>query len=271
MRLIDLSVVTAPGQASDPPHQAPVFEYLSHKDNRERVAGMFGTTVDQLPGGLGWATEKITLTTHTGCHMDAPWHYHPTMDRGAPSATIDQVPLEWCFSDGVKLDFSRWDPTVTVTARDIQAELDRIGYRLKPRDIVLLQSGAAPYFGTAEYMSHGAGFGEEATLCLLDQGVRVVGTDAHTWDKPFPAMAEEFRRTGDRAAIWPGHLAGRFQEYYQMEKLTNLDLLPPFGFKVICFPVKLQACGAGWTRAVAWLPDPCPGCHPPTDERKETP
>jgi kynurenine formamidase len=40
-----------------------------------------------------------------------------------------------------------------------------------------------------------------------------------------------------------------------MEKLANLDKLPPYGFKVACFPVKIEAASAGWTRAVAILAD----------------
>ena len=35
-----------------------------------------------LPGGKGWAVEFVTLSTHSGTHLDAPWHYHPTMDGG---------------------------------------------------------------------------------------------------------------------------------------------------------------------------------------------
>jgi kynurenine formamidase len=38
-----------------------------------------------------------------------------------------------------------------------------------------------------------------------------------------------------------------------MEKLTNLDQLPPFGFNVICFPVKIEAAASGWTRCVAMV------------------
>jgi kynurenine formamidase len=40
-----------------------------------------------------------------------------------------------------------------------------------------------------------------------------------------------------------------------MEKLTNLESLPPFGFKVSCFPVKIEKASAGWTRCVALLDD----------------
>ena len=64
-----------------------------------------GLSRDQLPDGLGWAVETITLTTHSGTHLDAPYHYHPTMDRGRPSHTIDEIPLEWCYGNGVLLDF----------------------------------------------------------------------------------------------------------------------------------------------------------------------
>ena len=40
-----------------------------------------------------------------------------------------------------------------------------------------------------------------------------------------------------------------------MEKLGNLDALPPTGFEISCFPVKIKAAGAGWIRAVAIFDD----------------
>jgi kynurenine formamidase len=36
-----------------------------------------------------------------------------------------------------------------------------------------------------------------------------------------------------------------------MEKLTNLESLPPDGFMISCFPVKVHRGSAGWTRAIA--------------------
>ena len=54
---------------------------------------------DQLPDGAGPAVEKVAISTHNGTHLDAPYHFHPTMDNGKPAMTIDQVPLEWCFND----------------------------------------------------------------------------------------------------------------------------------------------------------------------------
>ena len=36
--------------------------------------------------------------------------------------------------------------------------------------------------------------GREATLYLLERGVRVTGTDAWSWDAPFVHTAQEIRR-----------------------------------------------------------------------------
>jgi kynurenine formamidase len=95
--------------------------------------------------------------------------------------------------------------------------------------------------------------GREATLYLTRQGVRVTGTDGWSWDAPFSFTRKRFAETGDASLIWEGHKAGREIGYCHMEKLTNLDQLPPFGFKVCCFPVKIEAASAGWTRCVALL------------------
>ena len=62
---------------------------------------------------------------------------------------------------------------------------------------------------------------------------------------------QELRANGDSALIWEGHKAGREIGYTHIEKLHNLELLPESGFLVSCFPVKIKAASAGWTRVVA--------------------
>ena len=255
MRMIDLSIAIETGVPSDPPKLLPQIEYLNHTQSIEAYLSTFpGLREDQLPNGEAWAGEWLHLSTHSGTHMDAPWHYASTMDGGRPAATIDEVPLDWCHRPGVKLDLRHLPHGHVATADDLAMELQRIGHVLQPLDIVLVNTAAAARYGQPDYLDSGCGLGREATLWLTAQGVRVVGTDAWSWDAPFSHTARRYAATGDASLIWEGHKAGRTTGYYQMEKLTNLDLLPASGFHVICFPVKIHKASAGWVRAVAVLP-----------------
>ena len=121
-KFIDLSIAIEPGLPSDPPGMIPEIEYISHQKGAEAMKLFFpGLKPEDLPKGLGWAVENVKLSTHSGTHLDAPWHYHPTMDDGKPSLTIDQVPLEWCFAPGVKLDFSDKPHGYLLQPEDFQA------------------------------------------------------------------------------------------------------------------------------------------------------
>lgn len=250
-RILDLSVALRNGVPSDPPRNLVAIEYTDHDQSAPLVAGLFpGMRATDLPEGKGWAVEQVSLSTHTGTHVDAPWHYHPN-SAGAPAATIDEIPLDWCFGPGVKLDFRHLPDGHVVTAAEIEAELARIGHALSPGDIVVVNTRAGSRYGHPDYMDSGCGMGREATLFLTRAGVRVVGTDGWSWDAPFSHTARRFAATRDPAIIWEGHKAGRDIPYCQIEKLHNLEALPPTGFMIACFPVKIHRASAGWTRAVA--------------------
>lgn len=257
MHIIDLSVCLETGIASDPPGMLPEISYRDHAGGALEFATTFpGLRPSDLPDGQGAAIERLHVTTHNGTHLDAPWHFHSTMNNGERAWTIDEVPLDWCIGAGVKLDFRNLPDGHVATAADVEAELARIRYALKPRDIVLVNTRAGEMYGTSGYLDAGCGMGREATLYLLRKGVRVCGTDAWSWDAPFPSTARRFAETGDASLIWEGHKAGMEIGYCHLEKLTNLDKLPAFGFRVSCLPIKVRAASAGWTRAVAFLDEP---------------
>lgn len=256
MKLIDLSVSIENSLPVDPKHMIPEITYLTHKDevSLHSMRKYFPTLEwDDLPDGQAWANERIKLTPHTGTHMDAPWHYHPTMNGGEPSWSIDEIPLEWCFGNGVMADFSDRADGDLLGASDLEAYFKKIGYELQPGDIFLLHTSAPEKWGTSEYLGAGCGIGREGTLWLCERGVHTVGTDAWSWDVPLSIEARRFEDTGDRSIIWEGHKAGRECAYLQMEKLTNLDKLPAYGFKVAAFPIKIKRASAGWVRAVAMV------------------
>ena len=105
-RIVDLSIPLDNEIPADPPFQPVEIAYTAHPEGAaEMVAAFPGLEVSDLPEGQGWAVEKVNISTHNGTHMDAPWHYHPTQDGGAPAVKIDEIPLDWCMRPGVKLDF----------------------------------------------------------------------------------------------------------------------------------------------------------------------
>ena len=257
-QIIDISIPLESDVASDPPVALPKIQYMRHDQTFERIASFFpGLKQSDLPDGAGWALEKVEITTHNGTHLDAPYHFHPTMDHalGAPkpAATIDQIPLDWCFQPGVKLDFRHFPDGYVATANDVEDELKRIGHTLKPLDIVVVNTSAGAKYGAPDFVDSGCGMGRDATLYLTERGVRVTGIDGWSWDAPFSFTAKRYAKDRDPKIIWEGHKAGRDIGYCHLEKLHNLEALPANGFMISCFPVKVKGGSAGWTRAVAIL------------------
>ena len=142
------------------------------------MLGFFqGLKAEDLPDGQAWAMETVQLSTHNGTHLDAPYHYFSSMNHrlkpgGEPSMRIDEVPLEWCFQPGVKLDFRHFEDGHVATPDDVRAELASIGHRLNPLEIVVVNTRAGARYGEADYVDAGCGMGKAATLWLLEQGVR---------------------------------------------------------------------------------------------------
>ena len=255
-RMLDLSVSLDNNPYTDPPPLLPKIDYMDHQQGWPEVAAMFpGLRKEDLPGNESWAAERLSITTHSGTHMDAPWHYASTTDGGKPAYGIDELPLEWCLKPGVKLDFRHLPDGYVVSVADVEAELRRIDHEIQPLEIVVINTRAGSLFGQPGYLDAGVGMGRDATLYLLEKGVRVVGTDAWSWDAPFKFTRERFAQTGDASIVWEGHKAGRDIGYSQMEKLANLDQLPSSGFWISCFPYKIRHASAGFVRAVALLDD----------------
>ncbi len=264
VRIIDLSIPISPSTAEPEP---PAIEYVDHRHAARELAAVATRLLSQspsssyesptitesaFPDGLGLANENLRLDTHAGTHMDAPWHFGPLCEN-KPAKTIDQIPLEWCFGPGVVLDLRHKRAGELITPADLQEALERTGHSLLPQEIVLLMTGADKHVQQGDYFSAHAGMGREATLWLLDQGVRVIGIDGWGFDRPAGAMLHDYLQ-GDHAALLPAHMVGRDREYCHIEKMANLDQIPvSHGFWVACFPIKVERGSAGWVRAVAFV------------------
>jgi kynurenine formamidase len=250
VRLVDLSATIAPSAPGTPTLLRVEVERTDHDQGAREIEELLGVPRRLLRDGEGWAVEELRLGTHNSTHVDAPWHYNSTI-RGARAQTIDELPLEWFLAPGVVVDFTGRADGDAVTVGDLEAALGRTGHELRPLDIVLVRTGRDALYGQPDYMIRGPGVTPQATHWLYDAGVRVMGIDAWGWDRPLNLQAQEAIAADEPGIFWAAHQADL--PYCQIERLVNLGELPASGFRVACFPLKVQGGSAGPARVVAIL------------------
>jgi cyclase len=268
-KFIDLSVAVDPNFWEPEPVRR---EVLNHKDGADRLGQsyLYFKTLNlwkrlwikffkppqyhidhkDFPDEMGLSLMSYTLTTHTGTHIDAPYHYGWRNGGEARQKTVTDIPLHWCYGRGVLLDFS--DRAGPIDAERVQQKLSEAGHTIAGGDIVLMNTGAFRQLGKKEYFTTYQAIDKSALAWLTERGVRVIGTDAFSFDRPFCDMIDDYKKSGNNDVLWPAHFFGRDHEYIQIERLGNLDDLPAAtGFDVCCFPIKLENADAAWSRVVA--------------------
>ncbi|MBU1121286.1 MAG: cyclase family protein [Candidatus Omnitrophota bacterium] len=247
------------------------IDRVSHKDGIEKlnkvlmtkqpggqqryIAGERIIRKEDLPDEEFLSLEIVHCPVHIGTHLDYSFHYG-SKSEGRVSKTADQIPLQWCYQNGVKLDLSSKKATEVITAADLKDSLEKIKYELKPLDIVLLYTGADKLYGGEDYFSDYPGVSICAIDYLLDKGIKIFGVDTMGIDRPYKFMMKEFLQEKKTSSLWPAHFHGRKREFAHIERLANLDKLPDLWFKVICMPVKIRQTGAAWARVVGIVNSP---------------
>ncbi len=237
-RIVDLSMPVHMDMLTFPRVPPPAITvYESHREFAERIgAAEYG--VDSLT-----ASYLVVVNDHVGTHCDARKHIVPT------AGGADTIPLEACISDGVLLDFTDAEKGHRITRDEIEAEVNRIEYELKERDIVLIHTGAGSYNTEERYRTDHPGMTAEGTKWLIERGVRMMGIDAITFDPPVWAMFETKH-------FWEAHRVMWDEEYWHVENLMNLDQIGrPHGFQLCVLPVKWIGTTAAPVRAVAIVDD----------------
>ncbi len=252
MKIIDLSKPIQYNK-TDPWFMKVKVQHKNHKQ-AGKLLRFLGLPKRLYPKNFtGWADDTIKkLGVHSTTHIDAPWHYSPTVN-GEPSKTIDQVPLDWCYGDGIVIDMKHKEDFDAITTADIQNFLLENDLSIKPGMIVLIKTGRDIYNGTKDFPNKGTGMSAEATEWLIDQGIKVMGIDSWGWDLPLKFLIEKAKKTNNTELFWEAHLVGSRKEYCHMEQLVNLDALPYTGFKVAVFPLKIVGASAAPARVVAMM------------------
>lgn len=235
-RLVDLSMTVHGDMNVFPRVIRPVIAmYETWEEFAERIgAAQYGAT--SLT-----ATSVVVQGDHVGTHMDALKH----IVKDAPGP--EGIPLEYCYGDGVLLDFRDKPAGHFITVEDMKAALKAIDYTIKPLDIVLIHTGDGDggRNDTEDYFTQHCGMTGESTVWLIEQGVKMMGIDAPTFDAPVKTMFE-------RKRFWEAHRVMNDHEYYHLENMMDFDRIGrSHGFKLSLFPVKWKGTTAAPVRAVA--------------------
>jgi kynurenine formamidase len=252
MRLIDLSARICQSPSELPEVLRTDIEFVDHAQGAAQIEALLGVPARLLRDEEGWATETFTrFGTHNSTHVDAPWHYNSRI-AGQPAETIDSLPLDWFFGPGVVLDMTAKGEGESVDVEDVEAELGRIGHELGERDIVLVHTGRDRFVEEPGYIALGPAVTAAATHWFYERGVRVMGIDAWGWDGPLHLQAQAALERDEPGIFWAAHQADI--PYCQIERLVNLGELPPTGFQVACFPLKIVGGSAAPARVVGLVP-----------------
>jgi len=219
----------------------------------EIMCKLFACSREDLPDGEGWGDEALSFSSHLGTHVDAPLHYGSTCE-GQPSRTVTDIRLDELYCDGIVLDLrGSCERGKGIGVDALERALAENGADITAGSAVLIRTGQEAFtIADPEFFVY-PGMTRAGTLFLAERGAKVLGTDAVGWDRPFFEMRRAFAESGDRSEIWDAHFAGRDREVFIVQQLDNLAALPPSGFKVGFFPMKLARCSAAPARVVAFL------------------
>jgi len=131
----------------------------------------------------------------------------------------------------------------------------RVGRALSPLEIVVMRHPAGSRYGASDYRRQRAADGPGATMYLLEQGVRLTGTDAWSWDAPFVHAAKKYGDSGDAGLIWGRPAAERRRGLLPPGKAAQPGGAAPLVFASAVFRTRIRGASAGWTRAVAAFDD----------------
>ncbi len=258
-KIVDLSV---PIEANENEPFGVKHNFLDHSNGAKQFSKLVNKKYDLknndkwdehvFPDNEFLARDIITMSCHTGTHIDAPYHYGSKCE-GKPSKTVDELPLEWFINEGVKLDFSNLTEPYSITKEMVKQEILTKELEINNNTVVLIETGYSNFWGLPEYKNINISIELDALDYILNKGVKVIGIDTFGFDISFPEMIQKYNETKNTSYLWPTHFYGRKREYIQIERMNNLHLLPSKNFIFNGAPLKIINGEASWIRANAIL------------------
>ncbi|RST74128.1 cyclase family protein [Siminovitchia acidinfaciens] len=179
----------------------------------------------------GFSTKLMTMTDHTGTHVDAQTHFFPDGN------SIESYPPEKFMGEAIFLDLSQRDIEDPISAKDLEAALKETGERIKENDILTIK--AWPYSRNHEMFSTGPGLTHDAAIWIIKNKFKMFATDLPTVD--FQDMSR------------PVHVNLLKNDILIIENLINLDKIKQSRFNFIGMPLRLREATGSPIRAIAFV------------------
>lgn len=136
-----------------------------------RTIGPFKSEKFMTHSTHGHQVTLFTDSTHTGTHIDAPFHFF------AEGKTLSQIELERYFGRAVVVDVPKPDFGL-ITLQDV---LDR-GLEIMEGDMVFFNTHRGEHWDDHHAMMRFASISEELAQWLADKKINMVGIDASSVD-----------------------------------------------------------------------------------------
>lgn len=192
--------------------------------------------VESLEAGHPSCHYRVTMSEHTGTHIDAPLHFIPD---GPAHYGMDKVrPV---VARAAAIDATGLGPGAAL-GRDHLEQWERDHGQIRAGDAVLVRFGWDARWGSPEFLDGWPGVGAEAAGYLVDKGVTLAATDALSIDVY-------------GSADFPAHHTLLGNEVLIGENFTNLASLPPFSV-LVASPLPITGGSGSPVRPLAFVEPP---------------
>ena len=182
----------------------------------------------------------LSMSEHTGTHIDAPLHF---IAEGPAHYGVDEISLDRLVGRAATIETTGLEPGDLLDADHIRSWEQEHG-SIETGDKVLFRYGWDERWGTGpegrSFLEDWPGLGGDAAEYLVEKGISLVGCDTLAVDAA--GSVEN-----------PAHYALLGNEIYIAENLKNLDRLASFCL-FAAFPLKIRGGSGSPVRAVALVP-----------------
>jgi len=178
----------------------------------------------------GYNLELLFLSTHTGTHLDAPFHF---VKNGIK---IHQISPSRLISDAILIRLQR-GPNQSITKKDIIIFEKKWG-KIKENSTVIFSTGWQKNLQKKYYFINNPGLSISAAKYLISKKINLVGIDSPSID------------LGNNSKFSVHHVLAK-NNVLILENLNNLKKISGIYFKLIVLPLKLKDATGSPVRAVA--------------------